>query len=96
MEKKAFVFISDTHILAKKKEITWDDLKSVHFLARKNTTSEKMVVDNFVYRGWQPNLQALNLNRDDLFELVGLGQGIMVTGLTSLLRLESRLISRPL
>jgi DNA-binding transcriptional LysR family regulator len=94
--KKVLIFLSKHHALSRKKRISWEDLKSAQFLARKNTASEQMVVENFVHRGWRPHLEAFNLNRDDLFELVGIDQGVMVTGLTNTLRFKSSLIARPL
>lgn len=94
--KQVLIYLSKQHALSHKKGISWEDLKSAQFLARKNTSSEQMVVENFVHRGWQPHLEAFNLNRDDLFELVGIDQGVMVTGKTNTLRSKSSLIARPL
>jgi hypothetical protein len=94
--KQVLIYLSKQHALSRKKGISWEDLKSAQFLARKNTASEQMVVENFVHRGWQPHLEAFNLNRDDLFELVGIDQGVMVTGMTNTLRSKSSLIARPL
>lgn len=94
--KKVHVFLSKRHALSRKKQISWDDLKSAQFLARKNTASEQIVVKNFEHRCWRPHLETFNLNRDDLFELVGMDQGVMITGQTNTFRSKSSLISRPL
>ena len=94
--KKAIVYLSKNHALSRKKQISWDDLKTAQFLARKNTASEQMVVENFFHRSWRPHLEAFNLNRDALLELVGMDQGVMITGKTNTFRSKSNLISRPI
>jgi len=94
--KQVLIYLSKQHALSRKKGISWEDLKSAQFLARKNTASEQMVVENFVHRGWRPHLEAFNLNREDLFELVGIDQGVMVTGQRNTLPSKSSLIVRPL
>ena len=95
-DRQAYVVLSEEHRLATKNEISWKDIKTERLLARAHTASESMVVDNFNQRGWQPQIEAYNLNRDDLFELVSMGLGIMVTGPSPTITSKFKLILRPL
>jgi DNA-binding transcriptional LysR family regulator len=95
-DRRAYVVLSENHPLANKKEISWRNMKSERLIARANTASEFMVIDNFTQRGWNPQVEAYNLNRDDLFELVSMGLGIMVTGPAPTITSKSKLRLRPL
>ena len=95
-DRQAYVVLSEEHRLATKNEISWKDIKTERLIARAHTASELMVVDNFNQRGWQPQIEAYNLNRDDLFELVSMGLGIMVTGPSPSIASKFKLILRPL
>jgi DNA-binding transcriptional LysR family regulator len=95
-DRQAYVVLSEDHHLADKNEINWKDIKTERLIARANTASESMVVDHFNQRGWQPQLEAFNLNRDDLFELVSMGLGIMVTGPSPTITSKFKLVLRPL
>ena len=95
-DRQAYVVLSEEHRLATKNEISWKDIKTERLIARAHTASESMVVDNFNQRGWQPQIEAYNLNRDDLFELVSMGLGIMVTGPSPTITSKFKLILRPL
>jgi DNA-binding transcriptional LysR family regulator len=94
--RQAYVVLNVDHPLANKKEISWKDIKSERLIARNNTVSEFMVIDNFTQRGWLPQVAVYNLNKSDLFELVSMGMGIMVTSPTSTITTNSKLILRPL
>lgn len=95
-DRQAYVVLSEDHPLANKTEVSWKDIKSERLIARANTASESMVIDIFNQRGWRPQIEAFNLNRDDLFELVSMGLGIMVTGPSPTITSKSKLILRPL
>jgi DNA-binding transcriptional LysR family regulator len=95
-DRQAYVVLSKEHRLADKCEINWKDIKTEQLIARANTASESMVVDNFTQRGWNPQVTTYNLNRDDLFELVSMGLGIMVTGPAPTIMSKYKLILRPL
>jgi DNA-binding transcriptional LysR family regulator len=95
-DRQAYVVLSKDHRLADKYEINWKDIKTERLIARTGTASESMVVDNFTQRGWKPQVATYNLNRDDLFELVSMGLGIMVTGPAPTIMSKYKLILRPL
>lgn len=79
--RHAYVIMPHDHRLSDNQSIAWKDLKNENFLARPDTASEMLVYDNFKKRGWKPSIETHCLKVTDLFELVGMGMGVMVTSL---------------
>ncbi len=95
-ERPVHVVLPKNHQLADKRALSWQDIRTERFLARRYTSSERMVIEAFRKRGWDPVIDAFSLNREDLFSLIGLGRGIMVTGPAPTLAARPDLVSRPL
>lgn len=95
-ERPVSVVLPKNHPLAGKKRLSWQDIKSERFVARRHTASEIMVVETFQKRDWALAIDALYLNREDLFSLISLGRGIMVTGPAPTLVARQDLVARPL
>lgn len=94
--RHAHVVMPAGHRLEKKKRIQWHDIKDEHFIARNNTASEMFVCENFRKRGWEPSIETHLLKRDDLFELAGMGMGIIVATVAGSASAGNKLIMRPL
>ncbi len=95
-DRHAHVIMPAGHGLQKKQKIYWQDIKDEHFLARNNTASEIFVCENFRKRGWEPSIESHLLKRDDLFELTGMGMGIMVATIDHSMSSGDKLVMRPM
>ena len=95
-DRPPHVFMPVDHRLAQKSRIGWADIKDEHFLARNYTASEMYVREHFRRRRWEPSMETHLLKRDDLFELTGMGMGIMVATTDNSMCSGDKLAIRPL
>ncbi len=75
----AIIALPKSHSLAKRKSLNWEDLKNEHFLAREQSASAHIIVNNFKRRGWTPGIEFKNVKREDLLHLASIGLGFVIT-----------------
>jgi DNA-binding transcriptional LysR family regulator len=75
----AIIALPKSHALAKRKSLNWEDLKNEHFLAREQSASAHIIINNFKKRGWTPNIEFKDLKREDLLHLASIGLGFVIT-----------------
>ncbi len=69
----AIIALPKSHTLAKRKSLNWEDLKSEHFLAREQSASAHIIINNFRRRGWTPSIEFKSVKREDLLHLASIG-----------------------
>jgi DNA-binding transcriptional LysR family regulator len=75
----AIIALPKSHPLAKRKPLSWDDLKNERFLARAQSASAHIIINNFKRRGWTPNIEFKDVKREDLLHLASIGLGFVIT-----------------
>ncbi len=75
----AIIALPKSHTLAKRKSLNWEDLKSEHFLAREQSASAHIIINNFRRRGWTPSIEFKSVKREDLLHLASIGLGFVIT-----------------
>lgn len=75
----AIIALPKAHPLAKHTSLNWEDLKNERFLAREQSASAHIIINNFKRRGWTPNIEFKNVKREDLLHLARIGLGFVIT-----------------
>lgn len=75
----AIIALPKSHALAKRQSLNWEDLKNEHFLAREQSASSHIIINNFKRKGWTPRLEFRDVKREDLLHLASIGLGFVIT-----------------
>ena len=81
-DEPVFVAMASEDALARKRKITWDELRDRRFIVSETELGPEIrayVVKNLAEPGYRPAIERHAVSRDNLMSLVALGQGLTLT-----------------
>ncbi len=81
-EERVFVVLPQDHHLIERGEITWADLRDVHFIVSETNPGPEIhdyLVKHLAELGHHPTVERCGVGRDNIMKLATLGRGLTIT-----------------
>lgn len=97
--ERVFVVLPDQHVLANRKTIKWDDLRSETFIISEGDLSPEIydfLIKHLSDLGVHPSIERHRVGRDNLMQIVSFGRGVTLTSESTIATRFPGIVYRPL
>lgn len=97
--ERVFVALPGDDVLSRKREISWRDLRDRHFIVSETDPGPEIhdyLVKHLAELGHHPNVERYRVGRDNLMNLVAMGQGLTLTSEATIAARFPGVVYRPL